>query len=416
MRQRKGSVLTLIIGLSLLATAPVSAGSEQAAPLAELRITPGGVDWLPLGEPQGFTLTVAGPQGIVVSQEFAVGEVPSIGLVDDGGNALPDGAYSYELRPLLGSERVLSGYLSIREGSFVVPLVRPVWPMPDGEASSFGSLEVPAPSDSLVIDEPLWVDEPVCIGEQCVEGNFEFQYGHLTLRSLNPTIQFDDFNFRDWAITVNDPSGAAEYFAIRDSTSFTLPFVLSAGAPQHSLFISSSGNVGLRTSTPAAPLHVKQAASGLLMQLEAAGDLYFRQKNSTSGQFVDINLVNDEFRINFGISAAGPELRLTSSGNLFITGTYTPDYVFEPGYELMPLAEVAEFVAREKHLPNVPSAAEIAEQGINVNEFPMRLLEKIEELTLHAIAQERTIEELVARLQAIEEGQDSSGAVTPAGL
>ena len=148
---------------------------------------------------------------------------------------------------------------------------------------------------------------------------------------------------------------------------------------------------------------MKQAASGLTMQLESAGDLFFRQKNSTTGQHVDINLIGDEFRINFGTGGTGPELRLTNTGNLIISGTYTPDYVFAPDYELMPLAELAEFVARERHLPNVPNAAEIEAEGLNVNTFPMQLLEKIEELTLHAIAQQKTIDDLRARLEAIEE-------------
>ncbi len=428
MRQRKGLgfVSMLLAATAGLIGMPAStATAEEAQPIAEVQITPDGVDWLPLAEHQGFTLAVAGPQGVVLHREFAPSEVPSLGLVDDVGKPLPDGSYSYELRPLPQSASVLSGYLSVREGSFVVPLVRPEWPTPDSEASSDDGVEVPAPSDPLVIDEePLVVDEPVCIGEQCIPGNFEFQYGHLTLSSLNPTIKFDDFNFRDWAITVNEPSGASEYFAVRDSGSFTLPFVLSGGAPQHSLFVSSSGNVGLRTSAPVAPLHVKQTASGLTLQLEAAGDLFFRQKNSASGQFVDVNLVGNEFRINFGTGGPGPELRLDNTGNLIITGTYTPDYVFEPEYELMPLAELAEFVIREKHLPNVPNAAAIEAEGLNVNVFPMQLLEKIEELTLYAIAQQRTLDELVktneelrARLEAIERDTASSEPQSmPAGI
>lgn len=71
-----------------------------------------------------------------------------------------------------------------------------------------------------------------------------------------------------------------------------------------------------------------------------------------------------------------------------------PDYVFEPGYELMPLAEVAAFVAREKHLPNVPGRAAVAAQGVDLSRFQMRLLEKVEELFLHAIEQQRAVESL----------------------
>jgi hypothetical protein len=190
---------------------------------------------------------------------------------------------------------------------------------------------------------------------------------------------------------------------------------------QDSLFVTTTGNVGIGTTTPEAPLEVQRSTSGLMMQLEANGDLYFRQKNSTSGQFVDLNLIGNEFRVNFGTGGSGPELRLTNTGNLIILGTYAPDYVFEPEYELMPLPELAEFVARERHLPNVPNAAEIQENGINVNVFPMQLLEKIEELTLYAIAQQKTIDELAetndelrARLEAIE--QRDAASAEPQGV
>jgi hypothetical protein len=94
-----------------------------------------------------------------------------------------------------------------------------------------------------------------------------------------------------------------------------------------------------------------------------------------------------------------------------------PDYVFEPGYRLMPVEELGAFVAREKHLPNVPAAAEMREKGLNVGEFQMKLLEKIEELTLYTVEQARAMREkdaaissLTARLSALEESMRRSTA------
>jgi len=95
-------------------------------------------------------------------------------------------------------------------------------------------------------------------------------------------------------------------------------------------------------------------------------------------------------------------LNLTPSGNIkipgnFISGATTlnvPDYVFEPGYPLLPLDELSNFIEREKHLPNLPSAAEIHKNGINMTAFQMKLLEKVEELTLYAVAQEQTSRDL----------------------
>ena len=92
------------------------------------------------------------------------------------------------------------------------------------------------------------------------------------------------------------------------------------------------------------------------------------------------------------------------TGNLNVTGditsngtTVVPDYVFEDSCQLMPIEELNAFVAQYKHLLNVPSATDIARDGLNHGEFQMRLLEKIEELTLYTVRQQQEINAL--RLQ-----------------
>jgi hypothetical protein len=61
------------------------------------------------------------------------------------------------------------------------------------------------------------------------------------------------------------------------------------------------------------------------------------------------------------------------------------DYVFEPDYNLMPLPELKKYLTENKHLPDVPSAKEVADNGFNLAEMDAILLKKIEELTLHVI-------------------------------
>lgn len=61
------------------------------------------------------------------------------------------------------------------------------------------------------------------------------------------------------------------------------------------------------------------------------------------------------------------------------------DYVFEPDYKLMPLEKVEDFLKKNKHLPNVPSAEEMVAGGLDVAKSDAKLLEKIEELTLYLI-------------------------------
>ena len=85
--------------------------------------------------------------------------------------------------------------------------------------------------------------------------------------------------------------------------------------------------------------------------------------------------------------------------------TQWPDYVFESDYKLMPMHDLRTFVTQNKHLPEVPSAAEI-ENGLDVGQLQGVLLKKIEELTLYTLQlqeqverQQAEIEELKSRMQ-----------------
>ena len=71
-----------------------------------------------------------------------------------------------------------------------------------------------------------------------------------------------------------------------------------------------------------------------------------------------------------------------------------PDFVFSPDYKLKSLDEVEQFIKENNHLPDVPSACEITENGIDLAEMNAKLLQKVEELTLHVIAQGKEIEYL----------------------
>ena len=75
------------------------------------------------------------------------------------------------------------------------------------------------------------------------------------------------------------------------------------------------------------------------------------------------------------------------------------DYVFANNYELKSLEEVEQYIKANKHLPNIPSAEEVYKSGINVADISSKLLEKIEELTLYSIEQNK-------RLKKIEKEND----------
>ena len=131
--------------------------------------------------------------------------------------------------------------------------------------------------------------------------------------------------------------------------------------------------------------------------------------------FVDRDLVTERMVIlntgKVGIGTNAPTEALDVAGNLRVRGgilygapaVSIPDYVFEPDYRLLPLADLWQYVKTEKHLPNIPSAAEIDAAGVNLGEFQMKLLAKVEELTLYAVQQEQANTSLREEAAALKE-------------
>lgn len=79
-----------------------------------------------------------------------------------------------------------------------------------------------------------------------------------------------------------------------------------------------------------------------------------------------------------------------------------PDYVFEPSYKLPSLQELEAYVKKHQHLPDVPSAKEVAEKGLDLGNTQAILLKKIEELTLIVIEQNKKLESQESRLKLLE--------------
>lgn len=93
------------------------------------------------------------------------------------------------------------------------------------------------------------------------------------------------------------------------------------------------------------------------------------------------------------LHVSGGDVRV-SGGSFIDDGVVVADYVFEPGYALMNLGDLAAFIEEHRHLPNVPTQSEVDEGGLDVSRFVVTLLEKVEELTLYTIFQQETIDEL----------------------
>ncbi|QLE02043.1 hypothetical protein HX109_10935 [Galbibacter sp. BG1] len=111
-------------------------------------------------------------------------------------------------------------------------------------------------------------------------------------------------------------------------------------------------------------------------------------------------LTIDPFTSFVGIGTTEPDSKLTVKGKvhaqevkLDLVGSVAPDYVFKEGYNLKSLEEVERHIKDKGHLPNIPSAREMEEEGIDMKEMNLKLLEKIEELTLYIIEQQNLIKQ-----------------------
>ena len=87
---------------------------------------------------------------------------------------------------------------------------------------------------------------------------------------------------------------------------------------------------------------------------------------------------------------------------------YTADFVFDELYELRSLGELEQFVKENKHLPDVPSATEMKETGIGLAEMNKLLLQKIEELTLYMIEQQKSIQQQQAQIDALRSAVEAT--------
>lgn len=118
--------------------------------------------------------------------------------------------------------------------------------------------------------------------------------------------------------------------------------------------------------------------------------------------------VNEDGYVTLGTETVyGGDYLLSVNGKvacnaLRVAGGGWADYVFEEGYNLRGIEDVEAFIAENKHLPDVPSADEVANEGIDVAEMQTIMMQKIEELTLYIIEQQKKISALECEMAKLK--------------
>ena len=350
-------VLAAAVGLAM---APAA---RAAAPLAGVSISAGGLEWQAAGDFEKLSLTVSGPGGAILTREFRAGVSAVFEPFGKDGKALADGSYVYELRatPRIDAETrraleaarkagddsaiaalqrsgripsgplVQSGAFAIKDGAIVANDLRETPPAGKAAKKASGGLASIAAEDVVTADDSI-VQGSLCVGLDCV-ANESFGFDTIRLKENSTRIKFEDtsvgsFPSNDWQLTANDSaSGGANKFSIEDITGSKVPFTITAGAATDSIFVDSTGRLGLRTSTPVLDIHVSTSNTPAMRLEQTSAGGFTAQTWDVAGNEANffVRDVTGGSRLPFRIRPGAPtsSIDINASGNVGI-GTASP--------------------------------------------------------------------------------------------
>jgi hypothetical protein len=130
--------------------------------------------------------------------------------------------------------------------------------------------------------------------------------------------------------------------------------------------------------------------------------------DATFNSLINAQNINITGKVGIGCTSQTVELAVNGkiqAKEIEITTTPCSDFVFEKSYKLMNLNDLGKFVTVHKHLPEIPSAIEFKEKGMNISEMNDILLRKVEELTLYIIDLDKQLQEAKSEIEKLNAGK-----------
>lgn len=187
-----------------------------------------------------------------------------------------------------------------------------------------------------------------------------------------------------------------------------------------------TANVGINTNNPLQALDVRGNAivsnkfvvgttvvpANIKAHIKSTNEIGFCVETDYNGDYnyAFKTVINRDFTKAMAVidSRNGEEtFRLYGNGNLYATRVFVrntpfPDYVFNKDYNLMSLSELEKYINDNKKLPKMPSADEVEKNGVDIGEINRLLVEKIEELTLYLLEQDKKIKALQEEINKLK--------------
>lgn len=218
-------------------------------------------------------------------------------------------------------------------------------------------------------------------------------------------------------LTIGSPSIPSYWSSINWGIKSDRPFIVSSTNPFIKVYSSdptafaygdfavATVNGGWSERALKGDVVLRSYTSGsFIFTNEAAGNLKFVTKEFDNGTVQAKTQMIITKTGNIGIGTETPDTKLAVNGTIHAREVIVdlvgwPDYVFQDDYNLMSLEELEKSINKNKHLPNIPSACEIENNGIQLGQMNKKLIEKVEELTLYIIQLNKELQEVKNKLK-----------------